>query len=59
VIIANTPGWAGVPASYPRRQFHTMCAISSAGKNNYNPSNIYGGGNLVSFRLRQEGQKGD
>ncbi len=66
LVRTNVPAWAGpLPAIYPGLKYHTTCVISSNGKNHYNESNqagpggIYGGGNIVSYRLRQEGNKGD
>lgn len=54
--------WAGIPATYPGRRFHTA-AVVSVGKNktllDAPAMNVYGGDNIVSYRLRKDGGKGD
>ena len=54
---APAPGNTG----YPVRTFHTACAISwgQEGSDVTTPSSLYGNGNIVSYRLREEGAKGD
>jgi prepilin-type N-terminal cleavage/methylation domain-containing protein len=56
----NTPAWANIPAAYPGLRNHTMTLISSGlNKTLAEPGGVYTGDNIVSYRLRREGQKGD
>jgi prepilin-type N-terminal cleavage/methylation domain-containing protein len=54
---AAAPGNTG----YPAGTFHTACAISwgQEGQDVTAPSSLYGNGNIVSYRLREEGARGD
>lgn len=64
--LASLPAWAIPPAvptlqtQYPGLRNHTS-TVFSAGLNKtlLEPTGIYTGDNIVSYRLRKEGQKGD
>jgi prepilin-type N-terminal cleavage/methylation domain-containing protein len=62
-LVAVKTYW-GIPFTYPVRTFHTACAISFGQQDQsvIDPGMypaMYGNGNIVSYRLREEGAKGD
>jgi prepilin-type N-terminal cleavage/methylation domain-containing protein len=56
----NTPAWANIPAAYPGPRNHVSTLISGGlNKGLSEPAGVFTGDNIVSYRLRKEGQKGD
>jgi prepilin-type N-terminal cleavage/methylation domain-containing protein len=56
---ANTPGWAGIPTAYPGLKNHVTTAISAGADKDFIGAGLYSGDNIVSYRLRKDGEKGD
>lgn len=62
VVRPTTVTWVAIPADYPGLKHHTAFCFSAGanGKFPETPSNtIFDGDNLFSYRLRQEGARGD
>ena len=58
---ANIPGINAAPPLYvyPGQLNHTMALISGGSNKSLDTPTIFSGDNIVSYRLRREGQKGD
>jgi len=61
-LTANTPPFAGIPGTYPAATQNFVPTLVSAGPNKLWEPSIFAGSNndnLLSYRLRREGGKGD
>lgn len=56
---ATLGNWSSTPAAYPGQVNHTAALISAGNDKDLLGLGLYSGDNIVSYRLRKEGQKGD
>lgn len=56
---ATLANWSATPAGYPGQVNHTAVLISAGYDKDLLGLGLFGGDNLLSYRTRKEGQKGD
>lgn len=59
VIPVTNANWPGVPLQYPGLRNHTAAVISAGPDKNLLVPGVFSGDNLLSYRLRKDGAKGD